>query len=90
MPRTFVFLVLLTVLVRAQTSVPGHVDSDQEVRAVQRQWMEAMNKGDREALEQIIADTFTLSTPRAAWKPRNNILIALRQGRRCSSAQRLK
>ena len=60
-----VFPVILAASVPDQTSssAPASASSsfraEQEVRALQQRWMDAMTRGDREALERIIADNFT-------------------------------
>lgn len=86
MIRRMIALALLTVsacaLLFAQTGQqPTLSKAEDEVRKLERQWLDAYEQRDAEAMERIVADDFTITFPNGAMQTKPQLMSMIKSPR---------
>lgn len=74
-----VWLMAATVCIVAGQTQPQGVSAEQEVRKLEREWLDAYEHRDAAAMERIVADDFIITFPRGEMQTKAQILESLRE-----------
>ncbi len=86
--RRMLFLLALLVIASSQlalaqeTQKPVVGKAEEEVRKLERSWLDAYEQFDVEAMQRIVADDFTITFPDGSIQTRPQIIAALKRPRR--------
>jgi len=65
-----------------QAAQPKHSRAELEVRRLERQWLDAYEQNDADAMERIVAEDFTITFPNGAVQTRPQLMAMIRAPRR--------
>ncbi|HEV2706998.1 MAG TPA: nuclear transport factor 2 family protein [Pyrinomonadaceae bacterium] len=82
-------LILLTLIVTAGVLAPAYraqqsnlSKAEQEVRKLEREWLDAYEQNNAEAMERIVADDFTITFPNGAIQTKPQLMKMIKAPRR--------
>jgi len=75
-------LVAALLLVAGEAAAHQQGASEQEVRKLEREWLDAYEKKDAEAMERIVAEGFTITFPNGSVQTREQLMRMIRAPRR--------
>lgn len=82
-------IVLVTLIVTAcgtspaqQAQQPKLTKAEEEVRRLEREWLDAYERNDGEAMERIVADDFTITFPNGAMQTKPQLMDMIKSPRR--------
>lgn len=89
MTGRIIFLVMLVVAscgVSAAQQAPQSKLSkaEEEVRRLERQWLDAYEQNDADAMERIVADDFTITFPNGAMQTKPQLMAIIKTPRRAA------
>jgi len=61
---------------------PGLTKAEEEVRKLERQWLDAYEQNNSEAMERIVADDFTITFPNGAMQSKPQLMAMIKAPRR--------
>jgi uncharacterized protein (TIGR02246 family) len=77
--RLLLLLVLsVSVRVSAQEASPDRAKAEQEVRQLERAWLDAYEKFDAEAMDRIVAEDFAITFPNGKMQTKEQLMKMLR------------
>jgi uncharacterized protein (TIGR02246 family) len=81
---TLVMLFVTTcgVLLARPAQQPKLSSAEEEVRKLERQWLDAYEQNDAEAMERIVADDFTITFPNGAMQTKPQLMAMVKSPRR--------
>lgn len=84
-------IVLLTLTVASfghapsrQAQTPNRAAAEEEVRRLERQWLDAYEQRDAEAMDRIVADDFTITFPNGRMQTKPQLMAMVKAPRRDS------
>ena len=78
MRRRFVFLLVLII---GCGHVASHPNAADEVKALERAWLDAYEQRDVEAMKRIVADGFTITYPNGSVETKEQVVKALAEAK---------
>lgn len=87
MKRTLIGLALLVVAAcgvaaSAQTGAAALSKAEEEVRKLERRWLDAYERHDAEEMERIVADDFTITFPNGGMQTKQQVVAMVKAPRR--------
>ena len=67
-----------------QAQQPHLTNAEQEVRKLERQWLDAYEQNNAEAMDRIVADDFTITFPNGAIQTKPQLMAMIKAPRRAS------
>ena len=84
-------IVLVTLIVAScglasaqQAQQPNLTKAEEEVRKLERQWLDAYEQNNSEAMDRIVADDFTITFPNGAIQTKPQLMAMIRAPRRAA------
>lgn len=65
-----------------QAPQPKLSKAEEEVRRLERQWLDAYEQNDADAMERIVADDFTITFPNGAMQTKPQLMVMIKSPRR--------
>jgi uncharacterized protein (TIGR02246 family) len=84
----FAFVVAWSPALRAQDGPAGR--AEEEVRKLEREWLDAYEKNDAEAMDRIVAEGFTITFPEGGGQTKAQLMAMIKAGRRGQPAPRFR
>jgi uncharacterized protein (TIGR02246 family) len=81
---TCLALLLAAACVPAPAQQPTLSKAEEEVRRLERQWLDAYEQNDAEAMNRIVADDFTITFPNGEMQTKPQIVAMVKAPRRAS------
>ncbi|HEX6183253.1 MAG TPA: nuclear transport factor 2 family protein [Pyrinomonadaceae bacterium] len=76
------FVTSCGVLLARPAQQPTLSRAEEEVRRLERQWLDAYEQNDAEAMERIVADDFTITFPNGAMQTKPQLMAMIKAPRR--------
>lgn len=87
-------IILVTLIVTAGGLTPAQqgqktnfTKAEEEVRKLERQWLDAYEQNNAEAMDRIVADDFTITFPNGAMQTKAQLMTMIKSPRRTSQPQ---
>ncbi len=72
------------IMIAQQVQQPNLTKAEEEVRKLERQWLDAYEQNSLKAMERIVADDFTITFPNGAIQTKPQLMAAIKAPRRAS------